>query len=232
MNALLDFACGVLFAFSFSLMILGLFRLVALALLGTGEAFLRAGDRTIDYAAILRDTLSWLFPIRRWAAGRPAYSLISIAFHVGLIPVPFFLAAHIHLWKQATGVSWPAMPQILADVLTVVTILGGIALFWGRILNRSARAISRLQDFLWPLLLTVPAFSGFLCANFDLSAGAYRYWMLVHVLSANVIMICIPFTKLAHCVLMPLTQLVGSIGWKFRAEAGNRIGRMQDGKRG
>jgi nitrate reductase gamma subunit len=230
-NALLEFAMGSLFKFSFALMILGSFRIVALALFNTGEALLRVEDRKIDYGEIVRDTFSWLFPVRRWATSRPVYSLISIVFHVGLILVPFFLAAHISLWKQATGVSWPALPQLFADALTIVVIFGGPALFLGRLFQRSARAISRFQDYVWPLMLTVPALTGFLCANCSLSAGAYQFGMLIHVVCANLIMIFIPFTKLAHCVLMPISRLVGSVGWKFRVGAGSRVERTL-GKRG
>jgi hypothetical protein len=230
-DALLEFAKGPLFKFSFALMILGSFRIVALGLFSAGEALYRAGDRSLDYGEIVKNTLLWLFPVRRWAGGRPVYSLISIVFHVGLILVPFFLAAHIGLWKQATGLSWPAMPQAIADILTLVTIFGGGALFLGRLFQPDARAISRFQDYVWPLMLTVPALSGFLCANGGFSAGAYRFWMLIHVLSANLIMVFIPFTKLAHGIMMPMTQLISGIGWKFRAGAGARVERAL-GRRG
>lgn len=231
MDAFLEFAKGPLFKFSFALMILGSLRLIALGLFNAGEALFWAGDRRLDYVEIVKDTFSWLFPIKRWVGGRPVYSLISIAFHVGLILVPVFLAAHIGLWEQATGLSWPAMPQAIADILTLVTIFGGGALFLGRLFQRDARAISRFQDYLWPLMLTVPALSGFLCANGGFSAGVYRFWMLIHVLSANLIMALIPFTKLAHSVLMPMTQLISGIGWKLRVGAGARVARVL-GKRG
>jgi len=230
-DALLEFAKGSLFKFSFALMILGSLRIVGLAFFNVGEALYRVEDRKIDYGEITRNTFSWLFPVKRWSTGRPAYSLISIAFHIGLILVPFFLAAHIGLWNQATGLSWPAMPQTVADILTVVVICCGPALVLGRLFHRNARAISRFQDYFWPLMLTVPAFSGFLCANGGLSAEAYRFWMLIHVLCANGIMIFIPFTKLSHSVLVPISQLVSGVGWKFRVGAGSRVERTLN-KRG
>ena len=36
-------------------------------------------------------------------------------------------------------------------------------------------------------------------------------------------MIMIPFTKIAHCVLMPFSQFVTGVGWKFPKGAGDRI---------
>jgi hypothetical protein len=47
--------------------------------------------------------------------------------------------------------------------------------------------------------------------------------MLLHVYSADLIMLMIPFTKIAHCVLAPLSQLVTAISWKFVPGAGDRV---------
>jgi hypothetical protein len=47
--------------------------------------------------------------------------------------------------------------------------------------------------------------------------------MLIHVYSADLVMALIPFTKIAHCVLTPLSQLVTGIAWKFPAGAGDRV---------
>ena len=40
---------------------------------------------------------------------------------------------------------------------------------------------------------------------------------------ANIIMALIPFTKIAHCILMPMSQAVIAVGWKFPAGAGTRV---------
>jgi hypothetical protein len=41
--------------------------------------------------------------------------------------------------------------------------------------------------------------------------------MLLHVLSAELIFVLLPFTKIAHCVIMPLSQFVITLAWKFPA---------------
>ena len=41
--------------------------------------------------------------------------------------------------------------------------------------------------------------------------------MLIHVYAGNLIMVMIPFTKIAHCVLMPLSQFISNLAWKFPA---------------
>ena len=223
MDALIEFGRGPLFKFSLAIMILGLLRILLLSLAGIGEALYRAGDRNLDYKAIWKKTVEWLVPVNRWAKMRPIYSSISILFHVGLLLVPLFLAGHLTLWTASGGLTIIAMPQFIADALTLMIIVLGPALLIGRIVHSGSRAISRLQDYLWPLLLTIPFFSGFLCVNFGLSSTAYNFWMLIHIWAADLILILIPFTKIAHCILMPLTQLVSGVGWKFPVGVGEKV---------
>jgi len=47
--------------------------------------------------------------------------------------------------------------------------------------------------------------------------------MLVHILSANLIFLLIPFTKIAHCVLMPLSQVICTLAWKFPPDTDDDI---------
>jgi nitrate reductase gamma subunit len=154
---------------------------------------------------------------------RPVYSAISVLFHAGLLVVPLLLASHVLLWKHGLGFAWPTIPQPLADWLTLLVIATGLALFLGRSLDRGARVLSRRQDYLWPMLLALPFATGYICTNGAVGPEVYRWMMLVHVYSANLIMALMPFTKIAHCVLAPLSQLVTAISWKFPEGAGDRV---------
>ena len=73
------------------------------------------------------------------------------------------------------------------------------------------------------LLLVTPFLTGFICSNLAIRPKAYETMMLVHVYSANLIMLLIPFTKIAHCVLAPFSQLVTAVAWKFPAGAGDLV---------
>ena len=53
----------------------------------------------------------------------------------------------------------------------------------------------------------------------------YHVMMLIHVLSAELIFVLIPFSKVAHCVLVPFSQLVSDLGWRFPASAGRDVAR-------
>ena len=224
MDGWLEFARGPLFRLCFTLMLLGLVRAVALSTIGIGVALHRAGDRVVPWRDAWSKTINWLFPVRRLWRTRPVYSSISFLFHIGLILVPLFYSAHLMLFRESVGFAWPwALPQELAHVLTMLTIATAVLLFLGRAFDRRSRALSRRMDYIWPLLLAIPFLTGHLCAEGTLSPSGYQTSMLIHLLSANLIMLMIPFSKIAHCVLMPLSQFVNSVAWKFPKGAGDRV---------
>jgi nitrate reductase gamma subunit len=187
------------------------------------QAYHQAGDKVLPGKLIIGNTIGWLVPVLRLLKTRPIYSLISFVFHIGLILVPIFLLGHIQLWRDSIGFGWFTLSDNLADILTIITMIAAVALFLGRITSRNARFISRPQDYIWPLLLAVPFVTGYVCNNAGISALLYRWMMLVHMLSAELIFVMIPFTKIAHCVLVPLSQLVSNLGWKFPPSSGEDV---------
>ncbi len=215
MEALLEFAKGPLFRLTFAIMILGLARIFILTIWEGIETYRRAGDKNMPWNLIFSRTFEWIVPVRRIFNNRPVYSLCSIFFHVGLLLVPLFLFAHVQLWKTGLGISWITLPKGVADVLTVTTIVFAIALLVGRISTKASNFISRKQDYLWPLLLIIPFTTGFVCANLSISPAGFQFFMLVHILSGELIFVLIPFTKIAHCVLMPLSQCICNFCWRF-----------------
>jgi nitrate reductase gamma subunit len=204
-------------------MILGLGRIFILSVIGMVENYQRNPDKIIPYKELISKTITWLLPVNRLWRKRPVYSTVSLLFHVGLLLVPLFYGAHVLLWEKSVGLAWFSIPQILADILTLVVIAGGTVLFLMRALHAPARALSRNQDYIWPLLLIVPFITGYICAHNGINPSVYRWMMLLHVYSANLIMVMIPFTKIAHCMLLPLSQLVTGLSWKFPAGAGGRV---------
>ena len=223
METILDFARGPLFRLTFIIMILGLLRILILDIYGAVEAYRRAGDKRLDWGSAASKTLSWIFPIKSAFTRRPIYSILSILFHIGLIITPIFLLAHIQLLKDSIGVSWWSLPHFWADFLTILTIIAALGLLIGRLGSSAARSLSRKQDYFWLLILSIPFISGYICANSALSPGAYQASMLIHILSGELIFILIPFSKIAHCVLMPVSQFIIALAWKFPARVDDKI---------
>ncbi|HUB81786.1 MAG TPA: hypothetical protein VMB03_23465 [Bryobacteraceae bacterium] len=223
METWIDFGRGPLFRLAFSLMVLGLLRVLVITAIGISEAYRRNSDKIVPWKAVFRQTLGWLAPVGRLWGARPVYSVTSVVFHAGLLTVPLFFAAHVRLWRGAAGLAWPGMPQQMADALTLFTIAAGAGLFCGRVFQKAARALSRLQDFVWPPLLLLPFVTGYLCVHAGLTSKLYQQLMLVHIYAADLILLMIPFTKVAHCVLAPLSQAVTAVAWKFVPGAGEKV---------
>ncbi len=223
MEAWISFGRGPLFRLAFALMLLGLGRIMLLTIIGMVEVYRSSPDKIVPFRDLIAKTVSWLFPVKSLFTKRPVYSVVSFVFHLGLILVPLFYSAHVLLWKKSVGIAWFTLPAGAADLLTLAAIAAGVLLFIMRVFYPLARVLSRRQDYLWPLLLVIPFISGYLCAHSRLSPVAYQVLMLVHVYAADAVMLMIPFTKIAHCVLVPLSQLVTGLAWKFRPEAGDRV---------
>ena len=203
-------------------MVLGLIRHMILTVIGIRRMVDRAGHPTLPYGTVLKATLLWLFPFNKMN-NRIGYSILSIVFHVGLMVTPIFLSAHILLWKRGIGLSWWGLPGNLADTLTVITIAACIGLFIGRVANRHSRYISRFQDFTLLILLGLIFISGFIAGRPELNPFPYRAMMLVHVMCGNITFVLLPFTKLAHAVLLPTTQLISEAAWHFPAASGVHV---------
>jgi nitrate reductase gamma subunit len=220
---MIEFARGPLFRFTFILMLLGLARLFLLTIYGAIRAYMHAGDKRLLWPVIRQRTLWTFLPFTRLYRTRAGYSILSVVFHIGLILVPIFLFAHIHLWQRGLGVSWPALPPVVADVLTIVTIVAALGLLALRVSSQLSRTLSRVQDYGWLLLLVAPFLSGFLASHPAWCPVDYHVMLLIHILSAELIFVLIPFSKIAHCVLLPLSQVVSDLGWRFPASAGKDV---------
>jgi nitrate reductase gamma subunit len=223
MQQLMEFVAGPLFRLTFAIMLLGLLRIVVLTVWGVIQARRQTDDKVMPWKLISENTVGWLVPVLRLWKTRPIYSVVSFVFHIGLILVPIFLFGHVQLIRESIGIGWPVMSDNLADILTIITMITALALFLGRLFSKEARFISRPQDYVWPILLAIPFVTGYVCNNMAIGAGVYQWTMLFHMLSAELIFVFIPFTKIAHCVLVPFSQMVSSLGWKFPPKSGEGV---------
>ena len=224
LDQLIDIARGPLLILSLLLMAVGLLRAAILQAWELGWAYSRAGDQVVSWPVIARRTLAWLLPWRYWGPeARRLYNVTSLVFHVGVILVPLFLAGHVAIWHQELGIRWASLPPLAADILTVLTILAAVGLIIGRAAHSGSREMSKTQDWLLPALCALPFLAGFLVAHPQWSPVDPRLAYLLHLLSAELLLILIPFTKLVHMVLFWSNRVSGELGWRFVPGAGERI---------
>lgn len=221
MEQWIAFARGPFFALTFLIMILGLFRLVLiqvyLLVTGKGRRLQKA-----PWRKILAEAASWVVPIRHLIPGTKVFSVVSYLFHVGILVVPLFLADHIALWERQFGVNLPSISHRLADFLTLFTIVCiGILLGFRTFLGR-LRSMSQRSDYGLLVAIFLPFVSGYLAMHPTYNPLPWNVMMLIHILSAEVLFLLIPFTKLAHIVLFFFDRISG-LHWQLRPGAGEQV---------
>jgi nitrate reductase gamma subunit len=220
MDAWLEFARGPLFAATFLVMVLGLGRQLGIQTVQLlRHRHLLRGAR---WRLILGDAFSWSLPLGHLVRGTVVLTVASILFHLGVVLVPLLLADHIALWERLFGVTLPALSVGIADLLTLVSISCALLLLAYRALVPRARTLSRPRDYLALVLVVLPMVSGYLAAHPAWNPLPWRMMMLLHLLSAELLFVVIPFSKLSHMVLFPLERLSQTY-WQLQPGAGERV---------
>jgi nitrate reductase gamma subunit len=218
----LELAQGPLFYFALAILFLGLARLILLSIWGIAAALHRAGDRHIPYSQVLKETIIWLVPVTRLHRSRPLHSYASFIFHVGLILAGLFLQNHLDILRANLGFAWPAISRPILDVLTLATIITGAFILLYRLYARSARAMSRVMDYVLLLLILSIFISGYVAGR-PWNLIPYNSLMLFHTICGLALLMLIPFSKIAHCVLFPLVRLSSEIAWHFPPQGGSNV---------
>jgi len=152
----------------------------------------------------LKSILHWLIP---WGSvsmrQQPIFTFVVFAFHISLLAVPLFLDAHNTLWDEAFGVSLWSMPDGWADVMTVILICSGLFLLIRRFVRGEVRILTSAWDYILLLLTMLPFVTGFLAFH---QYGPYETLLILHILSGEILLMLIPFTKLGHMLLFFFTR--------------------------
>ena len=166
----------------------------------------------------MKSILLWLVPFGSASMRQqPIFTVVVFVFHLTLLAVPLFLNAHNILWDEAFGISLWSMPDVWADVMTLLLI--GSALFLGlrRMVRSEVKILTDAWDFVLLGLTVLPFLTGFLAYH---QFGAYEVLLILHILFSEILLILIPFTKLGHMILFFFTRAF--IGFEMGGRRGAR----------
>lgn len=140
----------------------------------------------------------------------PLTYVAGYVFHVGLLASVVLFVPHIELIRGVFGVSWPGLSGPLVDVLTVASLAALLLLLAHRVYNPVKRLLSGFDDYLSWLLTFLPLLTGYLAYHHLLLE--YTLMLAVHILSVELLLVVLPFTKLFHAVsLWPARWYNGDI---------------------
>jgi nitrate reductase gamma subunit len=164
----------------------------------------------------LRSIFFWLMPFgtHGWRF-YPGFTILVFIFHICLLITPVFLMGHNVLLLERWGFSLPTLPEGLADGMTLALIAAAVFIILRRIALPEVRIITKPYDFLVLAIAVAPFLTGFLAYH---QVGDYDFWIVAHVLSGEVMLVSIPFTKLSHFLLFFLSR--AQLGMDFGIKRG------------
>ncbi|MDM8524403.1 hypothetical protein QUF80_13630 [Desulfococcaceae bacterium HSG8] len=169
----------------------------------------------------LRSVFFWLIPFktRSWRVN-PGFTVLFFVFHIGLLVTPVLLQAHNILLKERWGISLWSMPDAMADVLTIAMLVAALFLTLRRIALPEVRILTNAYDYILMLIAVAPFITGFLASH---NASCYDFWLILHIITGEIMLVAIPFTKLSHFVLFFCSR--AQIGMDFGIKRGGMKGK-------
>ncbi|MBT3177754.1 MAG: nitrate reductase [Desulfobacula sp.] len=217
MHSFINFIMGPMVWISFLIFFIGvIFRLIGLfKQINAKENFVYT---YLSFKYSFRSIFAWLIPFLPVSTRKsPVFYSISYVFHLLLFLIPIFLLSHVALLEESMHWSWVTLSDSTADSLTLIVIFSLIFFFIRRFVVPEVKFLTRLSDFLFILIVALPFVTGFLAYH---QFFAYRWMVIVHVLSGELMIILIPFTRFFHMFLAPLT----------RAYTGSEFGNVRHAK--
>lgn len=166
--------------------------------------------RANNIGAGIRTIFSRSIPV----SGTWKQHLSGYIWHVGFFIVLLFYAPHILLFKESLGLHWPALPNSIIDIVTIVTLAALVFSLFLRFTDPVRRMLSTLGDYFAWLVTFLPVVTGYMA--FHNVAPDYTLMLAIHIMSVNLLLVVFPFTKLVHAVTFVFSR------WYNGANAGRK----------
>jgi nitrate reductase gamma subunit len=203
MDTLYIFISGPLAWVAFIIFIGGcLFRLISLIILVHRKEKFIYSYMSLKYS--LRSILHWSTPFATENMRRhPLLTIVAFAFHVCLLLTPIFLLAHVTLIDESWNVSWWTLPEGATQIMTLIVIAGCVFFLVRRIVSPEVHYVTYASDYIMLAIIAAPFVTGFFAYY---QWFEYQIFMILHILSGEIMLVAIPFTRLSHMFFAPLTR--------------------------
>lgn len=203
MQDLYYFVSGPLVWIAFLVFIVGsLYRLADLLLLAYRKEKFLFSYFSLKFG--LRSIAHWMIPFGTVNMRRhPVMTVATFAFHICLFITPIFLMAHILLVDESWNLRWISLPNGAADVMTVMVLAGCLFFLYRRIRLPEVRFVTTFSDYLLLAIVAAPFATGFWAYH---QLPGYPLALILHILSGEIMLAAIPFTRLSHMLFAPFTR--------------------------
>ena len=203
MHSLYNFVSGPLVWLAFIIFFGGcLYRLISLIVLVHKKEKFIYSYMSLKYS--LRSIVRWSTPFATENMRRhPAITIVAYVFHICLILTPIFLLAHVTLVDESWDLSWWTLPDALAAIMTVMVIGACVFFLVRRLVNPEVQYVTSASDYILLAIVAAPFITGFLVYY---QWFGYQTLLILHILSGEIMLVAIPFTRLSHMLFAPLTR--------------------------
>lgn len=198
MNGSMEFLLwvkGPLFNIALAIFAIGLAaRLAEIFILGRQPNYAepRAGEWLPGFKTMFTRSIADPGTVER----APFNVVVGWIWHLGFLIALLLFMPHIELVKGVFGMSWPALPNPLVDLITAVTLFALLATLVHRLIHPVKRRISTVEDYLVWMVVFLVVLTGWLA--YHRLVTPYPLALGMHILTAELLLIILPFTKLTH----------------------------------
>ncbi len=219
-----DFVTGPLLWISFAVFFVGCIVKVVWYIKGLRWQMDRVAYRTqmaYGIKGAFRSIFFWLLPFgtTSWRQ-KPGMTVLFFTFHIGLVVTPVFLLAHNMILNERWGFSLGTLSETTADTLTIAVMVSAVFLILRRIALPEVRILTTAYDYLIIAITVAPFVTGYLASH---QAAGSEFWLILHILCGEIMLIAIPFTKLSHVVLFFCSR--AQLGMDFGIKRGGMKGK-------
>ena len=152
------------------------------------------------------------FVSRTWKIN-PFTTIFTFSFHLSFLFIALFHSAHVVLIKHAFspgGIPLPMLPDAISFILSLVCVASLAALSLRRVFAKTLRYLTLFRDHLLNIAILALLGTGIWS---HLQFPGFFMATLLHILSGNLLIVLIPFTRLSHLFMIPFTR--GYMGSEF-----------------
>jgi nitrate reductase gamma subunit len=219
-NDALEFARGPLFYASLLIFVGGMiYRLVRILMLGWSRDRIPAKGSKVGgvVRTYLKGILAWPFIpwVRRTFSKNPVIYLAGGLFHLALFTILILGTAHMLVWKSLLGFGWPTLPLPIVDWMAAVGIVAMVGLLIHRLVNPVMKLITGPAEWTNWTLVFLPMVTGYIMTHHLFFP--YEVLFSVHMLSVDLLLIWIPFSRIAHFVFYFFSRTIHGTEFGKRA---------------
>ena len=130
-------------------------------------------------------------------------TIVTFAFHLCLIITPVFLLSHAILWDESWNINLWTLPDGVADIMTLIVVGSCIFFLIRRLVSPEVQYVTSASDYVILAIVALPFITGFIAYHQWLN---YPFFMILHIISGEIMLVAIPFTRLSHMLFSPFTR--------------------------